>query len=171
LWVHGTDAVAAQGAVLRARIRRSEGVRARCRVRLRPLALLRPPCVRPTVARSRALLNLLLLLRDGGTGLRALLMLTLLRTSLLALDLLLLLLLRDRGVGLCALLMLTLLRTSLSLLGLQLLSRHPAGGRCPRVALRAFDLLFLNSAPGGRSAITRRGGAMWNHMRLGGARG
>ena len=142
------------------------GVRARCRVRLRPLALLRPPCERPTLARGGALLNLLLpLLRDRGTGLRAFLMLTLSRTSLLLLHPLLLLLLSDRGAGLRALLMLTLLRTSLLLLGPRLLSRRP------RMALRAFDLLFLDGAPGGRSAMTWRGGAMWNHMRSGGACG
>jgi hypothetical protein len=171
LWVHGTDSLAAQGAALRARIRLRWGVRARCRVRLRPLALLRPPCVRPTLARGGALLNLLLLLRERCTGLRLFLMLALLRTSLLLLDLLLLLLLRDRGAGLRALFLLTLLRTFLLLLGLRLLSRRFVSGRRPRMALRAFDLFFLDSALGGRSAMTRRGGAMWNQMRRGGARG
>jgi hypothetical protein len=107
------------------------------------LALLRPLCVRPTLARGGALLNLLLLLlSDRGTGLRPFLILALLRTSLLLLDLLLLLLLCDRGAGLRALFLLTLLRTFLLLLGLRLLSHRLAGGRRPRMALRAFDLLF-----------------------------
>jgi hypothetical protein len=94
------------------------------------LALLRPPRARPTLACGGTLLNLLLLL------------------------------LRDRGTGLHPLLMLTLVRTLLLLLDLRLPLHGLAGGLRLPVALRALDLVLLDGALGGRSLVTRRGGAL-----------